>query len=176
MPSAPRRAACALLLALPLALLACQSGAAPAVPVTTDDGPAPRAAAEVDPSLPVVTVYKTPTCGCCSLWVDHLRGDGFRVETVDLDDVSPIKESRGVPAHLGSCHTAVVGDYVVEGHVPAADVRRLLAEAPEAAGLAVPGMPVGSPGMEHGDHFQPYDVMLIGRDGASSVFAHHAAP
>lgn len=134
-----------------------------------------QTAANVDPDLPVITVYKSPTCGCCQGWVEHLQHDGFRVEVVEMTDRSGIAQGRGVPRDLGSCHTAVVGDYVVEGHVPAGDIRRLLEEAPDAAGIAVPGMPIGSPGMEQGDRIDPYDVVLIGRDGSRSVFASHGS-
>jgi|SRR5690606_26612378 len=125
---------------------------------------------------PLVTVYKSPTCGCCSLWIDHLEENGFRVEAVDVDDLAAIKRQYGIPDALSSCHTAVVGDYVVEGHVPAEDVRRLLAERPDAGGLAVPGMPVGSPGMESPDgRTEPYDVLLV-RDDGTSVYARHGEP
>lgn len=173
-------------LALLLALAACQPSApsadvaapppagASVTPTATPDA-TPTAAVAADPDLPVVTVYKSPTCGCCAAWVDHMRDDGFRVEVVEMNDVTPIKESRGVPRDLGSCHTAVVDGYVLEGHVPAADVRRLLEERPEQVGLAVPGMPVGSPGMEQGSTVQPYDVVAFGRDGSRSVFAHHGS-
>ena len=134
-----------------------------------------QTASNVDPDLPVITVYKSPTCGCCQGWVEHLERDGFQVEVVEMTDRSAIAEGRGVPRDLGSCHTAVVGDYVVEGHVPATDIRRLLEEAPDAAGIAVPGMPIGSPGMEQGDHVQAYDVVLIGKDGSRTVFASHGS-
>lgn len=119
-----------------------------------------------------VTVYKSPTCGCCTLWVEHLEAAGFDVQAHDVASVAPRKREHGVPAHLASCHTAVVGGYVVEGHVPAADIRRLLEQRPDIAGLAVPGMPMGSPGMEFGAP-EPYDVIAIGRDGSSRVFASH---
>lgn len=121
-----------------------------------------------------VTVYKTPTCGCCRGWVDHLRAQGFRVETVDRDDLTMVKAANGVPGQLESCHTATVGGYVVEGHVPARDIRRLLAERPPVIGLAAPGMPVGSPGMEvPGSPAERYDVVSFDRSGATSVFASH---
>jgi hypothetical protein len=121
-----------------------------------------------------VTVYKTPTCGCCRAWVDHLRDAGFHVETVDRDDLTMVKSANGVPERLASCHTATVGDYVVEGHVPAEDIRRLLRERPAVAGLAVPGMPVGSPGMEvPGRPADRYDVLSFDRAGVTSVFASH---
>lgn len=119
-----------------------------------------------------VVVYKSPTCGCCTLWIDHLRANGFDVTEHDVDDVRPIKERLGLPHGLGSCHTAEVGGYVIEGHVPAADIRRLLKERPAVAGLAVPGMPMGSPGME-GAYSEPYDVLAFGRDGKTQVYAQH---
>ena len=121
-----------------------------------------------------ITVYKTPTCGCCQGWVDYLKTRGFRVETHDLDNLDGIKTQHGLtdPA-LKSCHTAIVDGYVVEGHVPAADIRRLLAEKPKAIGLAVPGMPIGSPGMEQGSRRDPYDVLLVLRDGRTRVFQAH---
>ncbi len=124
---------------------------------------------------PVVTVYKTPTCGCCALWADHMTEAGFTVERVDVPSLADVKTRLGVPDQLASCHTAVVGDYVVEGHVPAEDVRRLLAEKPaETVGLAVPGMPIGSPGMEiEGRPAQSYDVFMFTRDGRAAVFANH---
>ena len=121
-----------------------------------------------------MTVYKTPTCGCCALWVEHLEANGFTVEVVDMPDLSPVKAQYGIPNELQSCHTGVIGDYVVEGHVPAEDVRRLLEERPDAGGLAVPGMPIGSPGMEVPDgRVDSYAVFLVGDDGGTSVFARH---
>jgi hypothetical protein len=120
-----------------------------------------------------VVVYKSPTCGCCGSWVDHLRAEGFTVEVHDRDDLSEIKRASGVTDNLASCHTAQVGGYVVEGHVPAGDIRRLLRERPPIAGIAVPGMPVGSPGMEVGDRRDRYDVVAFARDGRTSVFARH---
>ena len=123
---------------------------------------------------PNILVHKTATCGCCRLWVEHLRNAGFAVEARNVDNLNAIKQRVGVPVGQGSCHTAEVGGYFVEGHVPADDIKRLLAEHPNAKGLAVPGMPVGSPGMEapSGD-VKPYDVLLVARDGSTSVFAHH---
>lgn len=122
----------------------------------------------------VVTVYKNESCGCCIAWVEHLRQNGYRVETHDLDNLGPVKERVGIPVGKGSCHTAEVGGYFVEGHVPATDIRRLLAERPDAKGLALPGMPIGSPGMEApGRAAQRYDVLLVARDGSISVFSRH---
>ncbi|HYI47095.1 MAG TPA: DUF411 domain-containing protein [Allosphingosinicella sp.] len=122
---------------------------------------------------PVVTVVKTPTCGCCSAWVAHLRRAGFQVRISDVADVAPTARRLGVPDDLRSCHTASVGGYAIEGHVPAADIRRLLRERPAAAGIAVPGMPMGSPGMEHGSHREPYRSILFTRTGQRRVFAQH---
>jgi hypothetical protein len=123
-----------------------------------------------DPA-PTVTVYKSPTCGCCGKWVDHLQASGFRVAVHDVHNVEPFKERYGVPPRLASCHTATVDGYVIEGHVPAADIKRLLAEKPKVKGLAVPGMPVGSPGMEQGNVKEPYDVVSFDQAGRTAVFA-----
>lgn len=123
--------------------------------------------------LPLVIVYKSPACGCCLAWADHMLSSGFPVEIRDVQDLSPIKAEAGVPAGLGSCHTARVAGYFLEGHVPADDVKRLLAEKPDALGLAVPGMPLGSPGMVQDERQQPYEVVLVARDGSTSVFASH---
>lgn len=126
-------------------------------------------------SLPPLTVYKSATCGCCRAWVDHMRGAGFTVRTVDTEDLGRVKGELGVPGALQSCHTAVVGAYLVEGHVPAADVKQLLAQKPAVRGLAVPGMPIGSPGMEQGDprDYDRYEVMAFTTQGRTSVFARH---
>ena len=116
-----------------------------------------------------MTVYKSPTCGCCAKWVDHVREAGFRVEVRDTSNVQPVKMEHGLPGHLASCHTALVGGYVVEGHVPADVIRRLLRERPEVAGIAVPGMPIGSPGME-GPYTDRYQVVAFSKDGSTSVY------
>lgn len=120
---------------------------------------------------PEVHVYKSPSCGCCTKWIDHLRAEGFRVRATDVPDVTPIKLENGLPDGLAACHTAFVGGYLVEGHVPASDLRRLLDERPDVAGLAVPGMPIGSPGME-GPHPERYRVLSFGKSGVE-VFAEH---
>lgn len=119
-----------------------------------------------------ITVYKTPTCGCCTKWVEHLEQYGFEATVVSLNDLSPVKSRLGVPNGLRSCHTAETGGYVIEGHVPAADIARVLEERPDASGLAVPGMPVGSPGMEHGERKDPYDVILFEGDERKVYTAH----
>lgn len=118
-------------------------------------------------------VYKSPYCGCCEAWIRHMRDAGFAVEIHDVEDLAPIKQSHGITPDLTSCHTAVLGDYVIEGHVPAEDVIRLLEAAPQAKGLAVPGMPLGSPGMDQGDRSQPYDVIVFTEGGKQAVFARH---
>ena len=120
-----------------------------------------------------IEVVKSPYCGCCTQWVDYLRREGFEVRVTDVEDVTPTARRLGVPDDLRSCHTASVEGYAIEGHVPAADIRRLLAERPAAAGLAVPGMPIGSPGMEQGDVRQPYATILFSRDGRRRPFARH---
>ena len=121
-----------------------------------------------------VTVFRSPTCGCCGLWVEHMKAAGFQVKDEIIDDMSAIKQEYGVPAHLSSCHTAIVDGYVVEGHVPASDVMRLLAEKPNAIGVAAPGMPIGSPGMESGDYVEPYTVFSFTEDGTPTAFAEHS--
>jgi len=120
-----------------------------------------------------VTVYKSPTCGCCKEWIKHLQANGFSVTAHDVTDVARYKTANGVPVTLGSCHTATVGGYVIEGHVPAADVKRLLKERPPVRGLAVPGMPIGSPGMEQGAHKERYDVLTFDKDGKTSVYSRY---
>lgn len=129
---------------------------------------APPALARAAAGLPRMVVHKDPNCGCCSAWIAHMRAAGFAVEAVDSDGLNRVKMHLGVPSALAACHTAEVGGYVVEGHVPASAVKRLLAEKPEAKGLAVPGMPVGSPGMEvEGTTPETYDVVLFGPGGQS---------
>ena len=121
-----------------------------------------------------VQVYKSPTCGCCANWVRHLQQHGFATRVTEMEDLTAIKAKHGVPGRVQSCHTAVVDGYVIEGHVPAADVQRLLKERPAVVGLAVPGMPIGSPGMEvPGMNPQAYDVMAFDKQGQLKVFASH---
>jgi hypothetical protein len=131
-------------------------------------------AAAAGPVLPVMTVHKHPDCGCCGVWVEHMREAGFEVAERNVADMGPIKQAVGVPYAMGSCHTAEVGGYFVEGHVPAEDVLRLLRERPAAKGLTVPGMPLGSPGMEHPDGLvQPYTVSLVLADGSVRTYSQH---
>jgi len=120
-----------------------------------------------------ITVYKSPTCGCCSKWVKHLKDNGFDVIAKDVRDVVPYKIRGGVTQELASCHTAFVDGYVIEGHVPARDIKRLLQERPAAKGLAVPGMPAGSPGMEQGYRKDPYEVILIPNQGTPTVYSRY---
>lgn len=116
-------------------------------------------------------VYKTPTCGCCTAWTEHLKSSGFDFRVVNLDDLSPIRKQLGAPADLASCHIATIGGYVVEGHVPADAIKKLLGEKTEAVGLFAPGMPLGSPGMEGPYPAQPFDVILLKPDNSREVFA-----
>jgi hypothetical protein len=120
-----------------------------------------------------LTVYKSASCGCCGKWVEHVEKHGFTVTVVNVDDVMAVKSKAGIPDNLASCHTSKIGGYVIEGHVPAADIKKLLAEKPKAKGIAVAGMPMGAPGMEHGDHRQPYNTMLLKSDGSTAIFARH---
>jgi hypothetical protein len=125
-------------------------------------------------ALPKVTVYKTSSCGCCRLWVDHLKKSGFDVQAMDVSsaDVRAVSKAAGLKDEDVSCHTAKIGNYVVEGHVPADDIKRMLKEKPAIAGLSAPGMPQGSPGMEQGAK-EPYDVVAFTKDGRTTVFAKH---
>ena len=124
-------------------------------------------------SAAVINVIKTASCGCCGKWVDHLRKAGHDVRVTNVEDVGPTARRLGVPDDLRSCHSATVGKYALEGHVPAADIARLLREKPAASGLAVPGMVAGSPGMEMGGQRPPYQTILFTRDGKRKVFAQH---
>ena len=124
------------------------------------------------PALPPVEVWKSPTCGCCAKWALHLEANSFKVQVRDQGNTAARKRA-GIAQALGSCHTALVGGYAIEGHVPAADILRLLRERPAAIGLAVPGMPLGSPGMEQGSQRDRYDVLLVARNGKTSVFSTH---
>jgi hypothetical protein len=121
---------------------------------------------------PEITVYKDPNCGCCTNWVEHLIKHGYRVNSKNTSEMTEIKRGLGVPEDLEACHTAVVSGYVIEGHVPAPDIKRLLKEKPAVAGLAVPGMPMGSPGME-GPRIDRYDVLSFDKSGKKTVFAKH---
>jgi len=138
--------------------------AALAVMLAISPGAAPRA----QRTAPSVTVYKSPTCGCCTKWVDHMRANGFDVAATNVEDMAVVKKKYGVPDKLGSCHTSLVGGYVIEGHVPADVVKRLLAERPKVAGLAVPGMPASAPGMDIPG--QPYTIVGFDRTGQLTVY------
>ena len=125
---------------------------------------------------PVINVYKSATCGCCTEWISHLEQNGFKVNAHNVPNTAAYRSKFGVPPALGSCHTGVIDGYALEGHVPAADIKRLLAEKPKAKGLAVPGMPMGSPGMEvAGEPADAYDVLLFQADGKTRVYRHYAA-
>lgn len=119
-----------------------------------------------------ITVYKSPTCGCCTKWVDHLTDNGFKVKSINTNNLSNIKKNSGLPYGLGSCHTAFVDGYVIEGHVPASDIKKLLKQRLDVVGLTVPGMPMGSPGME-GPRRDKYDVMTFDKSGKTTVFSRH---
>ena len=133
------------------------------------------ARSQVRAEAPLVEVWKSPTCGCCKDWITHLEANGFRTRVHDTGNTA-VRARLGVDLKYGSCHTARVGGYAIEGHVPAADIERLLKESPLAVGLAVPGMPVGSPGMDgpaYGGRREPYEVLLIAKDGSATVFQTH---
>lgn len=160
-------------------LPACARGPEPAAgsdvaTAQVDAGQAAPASADVDGALPHVLVHKTESCGCCGKWVEHMQDAGFHVEVRNVTDMDAIKRRVGIPPMKGSCHTAEIDGYFVEGHVPAEDVKRLLAEKPEARGITVPGMPMGSPGMEMpSGEVDPYAVELVALDGTTSEFARH---
>lgn len=137
---------------------------------TADSGEPLPLLAEGSSDLPTVLVYKTPTCGCCNGWIEHLRAAGFTVDARNTTDLMTVKMDAGVPTAMMSCHTALVDGYVVEGHVPADEIKRLLTERPDLAGIAVPGMPAGSPGMESSNP-QPYQVLSFDNEGNAAVFA-----
>lgn len=152
----------------------CFAAAVIAVLVTTGCiAEPPPEASTADASAMVV--YHDPNCGCCGKWIEHMEQHGFTIEAVQETNMSAIKRELGVPENLPSCHTATVGGYVVEGHVPAGDVQKLLAEKPDVAGIAVPGMPLGSPGMEYGDKRQAFDVVSFDEAGGTTVFNHYPA-
>jgi len=141
----------------------------PAAPPAPASAPAPEGEQQANK----VVVYKSPSCGCCGAWVTYMRANGFTVEVHDQDDVTPIKRASGVPVALESCHTAQIGGYVLEGHVPVSAIRRMLREKPAIAGLAVAGMVAGSPGMEMGNQHPPYDVTSFTREGRTAVYERH---
>ncbi len=120
-----------------------------------------------------ITVFRSPNCSCCGLWMDHLEAAGFQVNDRVTEDLATVKQQHQIPDDLATCHTAIMGDYVVEGHVPAVEIQRLLAEQPDIAGLAVPGMPIGSPGMESGDYQEPYTVFAFAENGSTTSFAQY---
>lgn len=130
------------------------------------------AAAFAAQAAETVEVYKSPYCGCCQHWVEYMKANGFEVKVTDVDNVDAARQRLGMPQKYGACHSAKVGGYLVEGHVPAEDVRKLLAQKPKALGIAVPAMPPGSPGMPS-DKPVPYDTLLVQHDGSSNVFARH---
>lgn len=155
------------LLALSLvSILALGCGDADAAP----GGDSIATATMQDRDLPTVLVYKTPSCGCCNGWIEHLEAAGFTVEARNVRDIMSVKRDTGVPVAMSSCHTAIIDGYVVEGHVPVDQIKRLLAERPDIAGIAVPGMPTGSPGME-GRGASPYQVLSFTTDGEAAVYA-----
>jgi hypothetical protein len=135
-------------------------------------GAAPASSIDTAAKKPTITVYKDPSCGCCKSWIEHLIKHGYQVDAKDTPEMPGIKRSLGVPDRLSACHTAVVSGYLIEGHVPAADIARLLKEKPKVAGLAVPGMPMGSPGME-GPRKQHYQVLSFDKAGKTKVFASY---
>ncbi len=143
---------------------------------TGDDEVSVTTASNIKQNSETMVVYMSPQCGCCGVWVDHVEEHGFTTETRKTDAVNAIKEEAGLPRDLVSCHTGFIDGYLIEGHVPASDIQRLLEERPDAAGLSVPRMPIGSPGMEiEGEGREAFDVVLFRRDGSREVFNHYPA-
>lgn len=165
-----------LAIAMAFAVSACSKEKTETPAMAAEPAPAPAAApaainvSSIASATPV-KVYKDPNCGCCKEWIKHLEQNGFKVEVVDMPDLSAVKAKYGVKPELQACHTAIVGNYTVEGHVPADLIVKMLNEKPAIAGIAVPGMPSGSPGMEGGAK-QAYDVIAFDKDGKTSVYAH----
>lgn len=122
---------------------------------------------------PEIVIYKSPTCGCCTKWASYLEDNGFSVTQIKTQNLNTVKQNQHIPPNLSSCHTAIVDGYVVEGHVPVNAIRRMLKEKPAIKGITVPGMPIGSPGMEQGTTKQPYDVLAIHADGSTAVYESH---
>lgn len=158
----------ALALLTPLILAACAD--TESADAAGSQAMAAEAPATATQELPTVLVYKSPTCGCCNGWIEHMEEAGFTVDARDTRDLMTVKQDAGIPTQLSSCHTAIVDGYVVEGHIPAEHVKSLIADRPDVAGIAVPGMPTGSPGME-GANPQPYQVYSFTRDGQAAVYA-----
>jgi hypothetical protein len=171
--SGPRDGAAVDAVAAPTAAtIPAPSGPPLAAPADMPREPIPLDYAEAIP----MTVYLSPTCGCCSGWVEHLEANGFEVSLEYHADLVPVKEGFAIPTALQSCHTGVVNGYAMEGHIPADVIRQFLAEAPAVRGLAVPGMPVGSPGMEVGDQVDPYDVVTFTSSGETAVYSRQGRP
>lgn len=128
----------------------------------------------LSPEALQITSYRSPTCGCCHAWVEHLQAEGFTVKDNVTENLETIKTENNVPQNFIACHTAVINGYVVEGHIPASDIKRLIKEKPDVAGIAVPGMPIGSPGMESGDMKEPYTVFTFTEEGETQVYQKHS--
>ncbi|OCL83678.1 DUF411 domain-containing protein [Arcobacter porcinus] len=120
-----------------------------------------------------MTVFKSPYCGCCTEWIDIMKKEGFNIKTINTNDVNTIKQKAGLQAGQASCHTAFVDGYVVEGHVNYSAIKKMLEEKPDIIGLTVPGMPIGSPGMEQDNIKEPYDILFINKDGTTGVYESH---
>jgi hypothetical protein len=167
MPLKNRVGACALIVAVGLLNVVAYAQSKTTAAKTT---PAKTTASKATPAKPHLSVYKSPTCGCCAKWVEYMEANGFTATVTNMPDVTPVKTSNGLPPRLGSCHTTLVAGYVIEGHVPVSDIRRLLKEKPAIAGLAAPGMPAGSPGMDV-PNSPPYDIVAFDKTGRTSIYS-----
>jgi len=120
-----------------------------------------------------MTVYRSPSCGCCGVWIEHAKHHGFQITDITTDDMEAVKREHNIPRDLASCHTTIIDGYVMEGHIPVDDIKRFLKQTPNVVGLTVPGMPLGTPGMEAGDRKQPFDILAFDRNGQVQVFKHY---
>jgi hypothetical protein len=163
-----------ILAVLVVVFAACDRSESADASLSTNDGGAEAASSQGGAAVErTITVYKSPTCGCCGKWAEHLEQNGFRVILRDTEELGKIKHKYGVPMDMRSCHTATIDDYVIEGHVPAGDIEKLLRKRPPQRILAVPGMPLGSPGMEQPNGAVPYESLLVAEDGSTTVFERH---
>ncbi|MBD1866252.1 DUF411 domain-containing protein [Oculatella sp. FACHB-28] len=155
-------------------VVVCWMAIATVIVLTTASAEAASTPEVMSEAMPEIVVYRDPSCSCCGGWMEHLEAQGFQATNMPTPEVDALKQQYGIPDDLTSCHTAIIGGYVVEGHVPAEDIKRLLAERPNVVGIAVPGMPVGTPGMESGDERESFSVFSFDEQGNTEVFNHYS--
>ncbi|MBD2001149.1 DUF411 domain-containing protein [Leptolyngbya sp. FACHB-541] len=155
-------------------IVVCWMAIATVIVLTTASAEAASTPDVMSEAMPEIVVYRDPSCSCCGGWMEHLETQGFQATNTPTPEVDALKQQYGIPDDLTSCHTAIIDGYVVEGHVPAEDIKRLLAERPNVVGIAVPGMPVGTPGMESGDERESFSVFSFDEQGNTEVFNHYS--